>query len=321
MILGVFTVLFGQLPFDQMVEKVADFGFKFIELGTGAYPGNAHCNAGELLTNRTALDQFRRRLKDADLTISALSCHGNPIHPDKQIATQHHAIFEQTIQLAHCLEVPVVNVLSGCPGDSAQAECPNWITCAWPPEYPKALEWQWREVVVPYWKHASSFAQKHGIEQIAVEMHPGFVVYNPETALKLRDLVGPRIGVNFDPSHLFWLGIDIRAAIRQLGKAIFHCHAKDTYIDEQNVRQNGVLSPRRYDQISERPWTFRTVGWGHDLACWREIVTELRLAGYDYVLSIEHEDPLASIEEGLRYAKTLLDSAILREQPPQAWWL
>jgi sugar phosphate isomerase/epimerase len=304
-----------------MVEKVAELGFDCIELGTGAYPGNAHCNPTELLADRAALREFRGQLKEAGLSISGLSCHGNPLHPDKRIARRHRAEFEQTVRLAQRLEVPVVNVLSGCPGDSPQAKCPNWITCAWPPEYPEALEWQWREVVVPYWKQAAAFAHKHGIERIAVEMHPGFVVYNPETAMRLRELVGPRIGVNFDPSHLFWLGVDIRAAIRRLGDAIFHCHAKDTYIDQRNVSENGVLSPLSYDLVQQRPWTFRTVGWGHDLACWREIVTELRLVGYDHVMSIEHEDPLASVDEGLRSAKEFLSAAILRDEPPKAWWI
>lgn len=319
--LGVFTVLFAHLPFDQMVEKVAELGFDCIELGTGAYPGNAHCDAGKLLADKAALREFRRRIDKAGLSISALSCHGNPLHPNARIARQHHADFEQTVRLAQHLEVSVINVLSGCPGDSPKAKYPNWITCAWPPDYPQVLEWQWREVVVPYWKRAATFARKHGIERIAVEMHPGFVVYNPETALKLRELVGPQIGVNFDPSHLFWLGIDIPTAIRSLGNSIFHCHAKDTRIDTRNVSANGVLSPLTYDRVQQRPWTFRTVGWGHDLACWREIVTELRLTGYDYVMSIEHEDPLISIDEGLRHATDFLREVILRDEPAKAWWM
>lgn len=318
--LGVFTVLLGHLPFQQMLEKVAELGFDCIELGTGAYPGNAHCDAEKLLASKTALRQFHKQIEQAGLSISGLSCQGNPLHPDAKIARQHHTAFEHTVRLAQRLEVPVINVLSGCPGDSPQAKCPNWITCAWPPDYPQALEWQWSKVVIPYWKRAAAFAKKHGIKQIAVEMHPGFAVYNPETALKLRDSVGPEIGVNFDPSHLFWLGINIPAAIRKLGNAIFHCHAKDTHIDERNVKEDGVLSPLPYQLVRERPWTFRTVGWGHDLACWRAIVTELRLAGYDYVLSIEHEDPLASIDEGLRNAKEFLGAAVLREEPPKAWW-
>jgi sugar phosphate isomerase/epimerase len=157
---GVFTVLFGQLFFEPMVERGTEFGLENIERGTGAYPGNAHCDPAKLLADRAALNAFHRRLKDARLTISAPSCHGSPLHPNKRIANQHHAVFEETVRLAHRLDVSVVNVLSGCPGDSPRAKCPNWNICTQPPEYAKALEWQWREAVVPYWKRAAEFAQK-----------------------------------------------------------------------------------------------------------------------------------------------------------------
>jgi sugar phosphate isomerase/epimerase len=318
--IGVFSVLFGNLSFEKMLAKVAGLGFDCVEIGTGAYPGSVHCEVEKLLANKGEARDFVKKVEDAGLFISALSCHGNPIHPNMRIARAHQAAFSRTIQLARQLEVPVVNVLSGCPGDSPKAKCPNWITCAWPPEYPKFLEWQWSEVVIPYWKGAAALAHKHGINKIAVEMHPGFVVYNPETALRLRDQVGPQVGVNFDPSHLFWLGIDIPSAIRMLGAAIFHFHAKDTFVDRRNVAENGILDAKHYREVRRRSWTFRSVGWGHDVACWREIATALRLSGYDYVMSIEHEDPLASADEGLRHALTTLQAATLKEPPSEMWW-
>jgi sugar phosphate isomerase/epimerase len=318
--IGVFTVLFGKLPFEQMLTKVASFGLDCVEIGTGAYPGNSHCEVETLLTSKRAARDYLKRIQDAGLFISALSCSGNPIHPNKQVAREHHAAFEGTVRLARQLEVPIINVLSGCPGDSPNARCPNWITCAWPPEYPKYLEWQWQEVVIPYWKKAAAFANRNGIKKLAVEMHPGFVVYNPETALKLRKEVGDTIGVNLDPSHLFWLGVDIPTAIRAFGPAVFHLHAKDTFVDRRNVAENGCLDGKPYGQISRRAWTFRSVGWGHDLACWREIASALRLVGYDYVLSIEHEDPLASVDEGLRHAVDTLRAATLQEPAAEMWW-
>jgi sugar phosphate isomerase/epimerase len=318
--IGVFSVLFGKLSFEQMLEKVAGFGLDCVEIGTGAYPGSGHCEVQKLLGSKSAARDYLKRIRDAGLFISALSCPGNPIHPDKKIAREHHAAFERTVRLARQLEVPIINVLSGCPGDSPNAKCPNWITCAWPPEYPKYLEWQWGEVVVPYWRGAAALAAQHGIKKIAVEMHPGFVVYNPETALKLRELVGDTIGVNLDPSHLFWLGVDIPSAVRAFGPAIFHLHAKDTCIDHHNVEQNGCLDGKPYGLIARRAWTFRSVGWGHDLACWRQITSALRVAGYDYVMSIEHEDALASVDEGLRHAIETLRAATLREPAAQMWW-
>ena len=160
-------------------------------------------------------------------SISALSCHGNPLHPDAARARHDQEVHRKTILLCEQLGVPVIVDFSGCPGDSPKSSQPNWVTCPWPPEYLKVLEWQWEKVAIPYWTKHAKFAADHGVK-IAIEMHPGFLVYNPETMLKLRAAAGPSIGCNYDPSHMFWQGIDPVAAIRILGDAIFHVHAKDT---------------------------------------------------------------------------------------------
>ena len=183
------------------------------------------------------------------------------------------------------------------------------------------LEWQWRDKVIPYWTEEARFADRHGID-IAFEMHPGFVVYNPESLLQLRAEAGPRIGANYDPSHLFWQGIDAVEAIRVLGQAgaIFHVHAKDTYVDPINTRRNGVLDTKSYDRIADRSWIFRTVGFGQADKVWKDIVSALRTVGYDYVMSIEHEDALMSIDEGLGKAVAFLQGIIFRERPAEMWW-
>jgi sugar phosphate isomerase/epimerase len=220
------------------------------------------------------------------------------------------------------LEVPVVMAFSGCPGDHEGAKYPNWVTCPWPDDYLKILEWQWNDVVIPYWTEAAAFAEQHGVTKIAFEMHPGFVVYNPETLLKLREAVGPQIGANLDPSHLFWQGVDIVEAIKVLGReqAIFHVHAKDTYLDRGNVARNGVLDTKHYGQILDRSWSFRTVGYGQGEQTWRELVSALRAVDYDDVLSMEHEDLLFSIDEGLRKGVQLLQQLIPREGRTEIWW-
>jgi sugar phosphate isomerase/epimerase len=228
-------------------------------------------------------------------------------------------VFRNTVRLARQLDVPVVVTFSGCPGDSPGARHPNWVTTPWPPEFADVLAWQWQEKVIPYWSHATRFAADHGI-RVALEAHPGFVVYNVETAIRLREACGQNLGVNFDPSHFFWQGVDIPAAIRALGDAIFHVHAKDVALDRQNVAVNGVIDAKSYRRMAERSWLFRSVGWGHDELEWKRIVSALRLAGYDYVMSIEHEDALASVDEGLRAAVGVLQRAILREPPVEAWW-
>ena len=320
--LGVFTVLFQNLPFEQMLDKVVEFGLESIELGTGYYPGQAHCNAKFLLENPSELTKYKKAIEDRGLMISGLSFHGNPLHPDKKIAKESHETWRDTVRLAKELGVEVVNGFSGCPGDHPGAKYPNWVTCAWPPEYKEMLDWQWNEVVIPYWKEESKFAADHGIHKIAFEMHPGFVVYNPETLLKLRDAVGESIGANYDPSHLVWQGIDPVESIKVLGKAnaIFHFHAKDTYLDQGNVKVNGVLDTKHYSEIINRSWTFRTVGYGQNEKFWKDIVSALRTVGYDYVLSIEHEDMLASVDEGLGKAVSLLNQILFKEKMTEMWW-
>ena len=317
--LGVLTVLFQDRPLDTALDQLVKMGVQAVEIGTGSYPGNAHCNPTELLKDQKAVKAFRKNIEDRGLIISGLSCHGNPLSPDKAFASESDRVYRETVRLASEMEVGVVNLFSGCPGDSEDANFPNWVTCAWPPEYLQVLEWQWNEKVIPYWQEAGPFAEKAGVK-LAFEMHPGFVVYNPETLLRLREAVGPVIGANYDPSHLFWQGIDPVASIHYLSGAIHHFHAKDTYMDARNIAVNGVLDTKPYSKLPQRSWTFRTVGYGHDQFTWRSIVSALRLTGYDYVMSIEHEDPLASIDEGLGKAVSFLKDVLLTEQPAVMWW-
>ncbi len=297
---GVFTALLASLPLDRVIEKLKGLGVDTVELGTGNYPGDPHCKL-EMLESKAALKEFKQKLADNGIAISALSCHGEPLHPDPAIAKAHQEVNRKTILLAEKLGVPVVVDFSGCPGDSEAAKCPNWVTAAWPPHFPKLLAWQWEKKVAPYWIKRAKFAADHGVK-IALEMHPGFVVYSPETMLKLRSIAGANLGCNYDPSHMFWQGIDPIAAIRVLGDAIFHVHAKDTQIYAQNLPSAGVLDTKSYTDERNRSWIFRTCGYGHDAGWWREFISTLRMYGYDYVLSIEHEDSLMSPEEGLSKA-------------------
>jgi sugar phosphate isomerase/epimerase len=316
---GVFTPLLSQLPLDGVLAKLKTLDINTVELGTGNYPGNAHCKL-TMLDDPSALHEFKRTLEDHGATISALSCHGNPLHPDPEHAKQAQEVNRKTILLAEKLGVPVVVDFSGCPGDSPNAKHPNWVTCPWPPDYLDVLKWQWDEVVAPYWIERAKFAVDHGV-RIAIEMHPGFVVYSPETLLRLRAIAGPSIGCNYDPSHMFWQGIDPIAAIRVLGDAIFHVHAKDTQIYAANLPRTGVLDTKSYTDEKNRGWIFRTCGYGHGAEWWKEFVSTLRMFGYDNVLSIEHEDSLLSPEEGLTKAARFLNDVVIKEQPGAAWWV
>ena len=316
---GVFTPLLSQFPLDKVLEKLKSLGINTVELGTGNYPGDPHCKLS-MLDDERQLDAFKKLLADNGFSISALSCHGNPLHPDPATAKGYQETSRKTIQLAHKLGVPVVVDFSGCPGDSDGAKYPNWVTCPWPPEYLEVLSWQWEKKAIPYWKEQNKFAEDHGVK-IAIEMHPGFIVYSPETMLRLRDECGKAIGCNYDPSHMFWQSIDPIAAVRVLGDAIFHVHAKDTQIYHRNLPLTGVLDTKKYTDERNRAWIFRTCGYGHEAEWWKEFVSTLRMFGYDYVLSIEHEDSLMSPDEGLTKASQFLNSLIIREQPAGAWWV
>ncbi|WAH38351.1 sugar phosphate isomerase/epimerase family protein [Alicyclobacillus dauci] len=319
--LGVFTVLFGELSYEQMLDHVADSGLDTVEIGTGGSPGTAHCNRRELLESAEKRSRFLAAVKDRGLQISALSCHGNPLHPNKDIAREAHEVFQETVLLAELLGVQTVNTFAGCPGESDDSHHSVWVTCPWPTEHSEVLKWQWEEKVLPYWKEQSKFLRDHGV-RVAIEPHPGFVVYNCETALRLHTECGSNIGVNFDPSHLFWQAMDPVESIYQLGRAqaIFHVHAKDTALHRQNIAVNGVLDTKPYRNEAERSWIFRTVGFGHGEETWRNIISALQMVGYDGAISIEHEDSLMSIEEGFQKAVSFLKPLIIRERLDNVWW-
>jgi sugar phosphate isomerase/epimerase len=307
--IGVFDPVFADVPLDQMIDKLSAWGVEAVEIGTGGYPGSKHCPVDELLQDRTKLNAWKKKFDDRNIMVATLSCHGNPVHPDSKIAGRDAQTFRNTVLLAERLGVSVIVGFSGCPGGAPTDTMPNWVTYRWPPEYAQIQDWQWKEKVIPYWRDATKFAREHGVHKLAFEMHPGFVVYNPMTLLKLRDAVGEEIGANCDLSHLFWQGCDPVAVIRLLGKqsAIFHAHMKDTVMFKDNVGKYGVLNfafeTKDLPQASE---TFRAVGYGHSANTWKEILRTYMEVGYQGILSIENEDPILPGEVGVQRALYVL---------------
>ena len=317
--IGVFLVLFQNLPFEEALDKAVAAGVNAVEIGSGGYPGNHHCPVNDLLDSQGMREEYLEAIHSRGLVLSALSCHYEPLHPDQAIAKESDEIFRKSVQLAQLLEVPAVNVLSGLPAGSPDDTQPNWVTCPWPNHFTEILDYQWNQVGIPYWRTAAQFADQHGV-QIGVEMHPGMLVYNVETMLRLREACGPALGCNFDPSHLWWNGVDPVAAIRQLGDAIVHVHGKDVYVDPFNVMVNGVNDSKPYGQIPGRAWTFRSIGYGHDAKAWKDIISALRMVGYDYVISIEHEDAMMSTDEGLAKGIAQLKEAGISEAAGELFW-
>ena len=319
--LGLFTPVFQKLSVDELLVELKRYpAITSLELGAGGWPGATHLDVETLLTSTDAVRDFKAKLSAAGLEISALSCHNNPVHPDAAIAALDRTTFEKTVRVAERLGVKTVVTFSGCPGGGPQDRTPNWITAAWPPEFGTALEWQWNERLIPYWQGAIRTASDAGV-RVALEAHPGFCVYNAETMLKLRHAVSDDLGINLDPSHLWWQQVEIPAAIEALQGAIFHVHAKDVAFNKRRMAVNGVLDTKSYSEMGERSWLFRSVGWGHEETTWKAIVSALRVAGYDGVLSIEHEDALASIDEGLSSAVNFLERVLLKEKPVDPWWI
>ena len=319
--LGVFAVLFAQKSLDEALDYIAESGLQTVEIGAGGYPGNAHCNPVELLADAQKLQSFQQAFAKRGLEISALSCHGNPLHPNKEIAKAHHEQFVNAVLLAEKLGVQTVITFSGSPGESEFSQNPVWVTCPWPEEFNAVLDWQWNERVIPYWKEQNSFLEQHHV-RVAIEPHPGFVVYNSETMLRLRAECGEHIGVNFDPSHLFWQGMDPVVCIKEMAQAgaLFHFHAKDTAFDAQNMAKNGVLDTKSYRDEMNRSWIFRSVGFGQSEQTWKQIISALQLVGYEGAISIEHEDSLMSVEEGFQKAVAFLKSIVIRERIKEIWW-
>ena len=319
--LSVVSGALGGMSLDESLGYLKSIGVSQFELGVGGYPGTKHADAKILSKDKAAREELLATFEKHGMEISALSVHGNSVHPNKKIAASFEEDFRAACVLAGQIGIDRIVTFSGCPGSDPKAEQPSWVTCAWPNEFLAVLDYQWNDVLIPYWHEAVKFANANGVKKIAIEMHPGFAVYNPETLLRLRDAVGDTVGANLDPSHLFWQGMDIIEVINCLGDAIYYFHAKDTALNDYNVRRNGVLDTKPYKNVKERSWVFRTMGYGSGDGVWKKIISQLLAVGYDDTISIEHEDSLMSAKEGLEKAVLFLKDKIVYEKPGAMWWV
>ncbi len=306
--IGLVTDSLGHLKLDRLLASAAEQGIEMLEFGCGNWSSAPHLHLDSLLADPAARSTFLAQLADHGLAISALNCSGNPLHPGPSGA-QHHDITLKTIRLAGLLGVQRVVLMSGCPGGPGDANA-NWITTAWPPETATVLQWQWDQILIPYWRNLAAEAARHGVQKLCLELHGQQNVYNTATLHRLRDAVGPVIGANFDPSHLFWMGADPLAAIAALAGAIHHVHAKDTLMNAANLAVNSAIDATPMADLAHRSWAYVTLGDGHPIDWWAKFVAALRAAGYDDVLSIEHEDVARTPEEGVRRSVDLLRRVI-----------
>jgi sugar phosphate isomerase/epimerase len=310
--IGMITDSVAELDFDALLALAARLGMEALEFACGNWSAAPHVNRTALLEDAGRRREFLHRLEERGLVISALNCSGNPLHPGEE-GRRHDQVTRETIRLAGLLGVERVVLMSGCPGAPGDAH-PNWIVVQWPPETRAVLQWQWDEVLVPYWRDLAAFAANHGVRRLCLELHGQQAVYNVRTLLALRERVGEAVGANLDPSHLMWMGADPIAAVRALGPAIYHVHAKDTRMEAQVAEVNSPLDTIPAERWRERAWNYVTLGYGHGEAWWAQFVSALAAAGYDDVLSIEHEDFMMAPVEGVEKSVALLNRVVFNRQ-------
>ncbi|MGQ9009908.1 sugar phosphate isomerase/epimerase family protein [Bacillus stercoris] len=301
----------GHLPFEDMLDFAAKLGIDTLEMTTGGWSTAPHLNLDELLQSSEKRKEFSQALEKRNMTLCALNCSGNPLDPG-ELGKSHRDITDKTMELAGLLGVKKVIMMSGLPAGGPDDKVPNWITytVSWPPVLKDILNYQWEDVAIPYWKKLVKKAEASGVEKIALENFSSQLVYNPETLFRLRNAVGPMIGLNLDPSHLLWMGADPIIAARELGEAIHHVHGKDVRIERYLAAVNGLLETKEVTEPANRSWNYVAVGCGQDLQWWKEFFSVVKMMGYDGEVSLEMEDLTMSPEAGIRTSVEALKQTI-----------
>jgi sugar phosphate isomerase/epimerase len=313
---GLFTDGLAHLDRRAALAWCAERGILDVEMGVGTWSPRPHLDLTSLLREPSARRALQDDLRDHGIELAAVNAAGNPLHADPASRREAQDALRGAIELAALLGVERVVTMSGCPagrdGGGAVGVFGVWsISC----DDEGLWAWQMREVVEPYWAELSRWAASAAPDvRICLELHPGVAVFGVEGYHRLRHATRSNVGVNLDPSHFWWQGIDPVAVIDDLGGAIGFAHGKDTTIHPERVRLHGVLDVRFPVDAATAAWHFSAVGRGHDAATWSRLVAALRSAGYDGVVSIEHEDPELPAEESIETSLEALNAAIAGEE-------
>ena len=280
----------ADLEFKDMVKTASSIGIESLEIACGNWSSAPHINLDAMLENANLRHDYMSYISDNGLVLEALNCSGNQLEPN-ETGKQHQAVVEKTFRLAELLGVKNIVMMSGLPGGNATDTTSNWVTTCWPMSCLDILEYQWNDVLIPYWEKTVKFAETCGITSIALENHGAQCVYNAETLIKLRNAVGDLVGMNLDPSHLMWMGGDgIDMAYALGGDAIHHVHAKDLRKEKYKFAAQGGLETKFFDRTTERSWNYVGLGYGEDRRWWKEFFSVLSMLGYDGPVSLEIED-------------------------------
>ena len=274
--LGLLTAPFPRRSLAQVAAWAADEGFQMLEVAcwpaAGAerrrYAGTSHIDVTRLDPGavRDVLDRH-------DLEISALAYYPNNLHPDADVRRAAHAHLRKVIEAAATLDVPVVGTFVG------RDQTKNV------PDNVRLFKRVWPGLVA----HAESRGVKIAIENcpmiFSYDEWPGGTNLASTPAIwdELFSIVdSPSFGLNLDPSHLVWLMIDYERVVRDYAEKLFHVHAKDLEIDRDGLYRHGTASLGMGWQVPRLP------GLGE--VRWDRFVAALYGAGYDYAVSVEHED-------------------------------
>ena len=307
--IGLLTDALDRLTLSEALDWCAERGFQAVELGVGGYSSTPHASL-TLLEDASGRDRLLALLAERELELAALNVSGNPLHPDPAVGARHDAELRAALQLAHALGVSRVVAMSGCPGAPGGGAWPVFAGGAWLPDMEGLWDTQWTQIAA-YWRELSQFAADDapGVV-VCLELHPGTSIYNAESYRLLRSVTGENVRVNLDPSHFWWQGIDPVTTVRELGDAVAFVHGKDTLLHPDRIARHGVLDFRWPAGADTMPWHFAAVGAGRPLEEWAKLLRALNDAGYDDVVSIEHEDPNLDAEAGIEASLQGLQSAL-----------
>ncbi|GAJ96473.1 sugar phosphate isomerase/epimerase family protein [Rhizobium rhizogenes] len=301
--LGFVSDSLGGMSFEALLDNAARLGVSGVEVNTGGWSTAPHFDLQSMKASADSRRDFAKAFENRGLEIIALNANGNPLHPTQP---EQGECLKDTIRIAGDMGIKTVCAMSGLPAGREGDLMPNWVVSSWPPETQAILRYQWEEKLLPFWTEIAALARENGVGRIALELHGNQYVYNVPSLLKLRAAVGPVIGANLDPSHLFWMGADPLVAALALGEAVHHVHAKDTMLNGPVQATTSLLENGSLMDIPARSWSYITLGFGHGEEWWRQFCYHLKMAGYDGWLSVEHEDVLLNSLEGLEKSIALL---------------
>ena len=325
--LGAYTACLHDRSLPETLKILREMGLTGAEINAGGFIPAPHLPAGQLLTSSAAREEYLGLFDQAGITLTGLNVNGNPLNPDPEVGPQHAADLRRAVTIASLLGVKRIVAMSGLPAAHEGGRAASWVVNPWDSQFLDTLDYQWKEVAIPFWKDIQARARDADVK-VCIEMHPHNVVFNPGTMERLAtEINATHVGAEMDPSHLFWQGIDPVAAIERLGDLVYHAAAKDTRINERNCRVFGVLDDRfRRVPADENPlgiggrntlnrwpadasWQFVAVGRGHGQDFWVPFLQALYAIDPDMAVNIEHEDAELDQIEGLRLAAENLKAA------------